>query len=80
MHSYRLIHRHEAHECSVAFASWKGLDSPLRGYSAVSSCLAGGHEIWFDLEAASEMAALAFLPRFVAERSTVVRVREVAIP
>lgn len=80
MSSFRLVHRHQAHECPAAYASWKGYTSPLRGNSAVSSCLAGGHEIWFDLEAESAADALAMLPRYVAERSVAARIGEVSIP
>ncbi len=80
MPSYRLTHRHEAAECPAAYASWKGHDSPLRGLSAVSSCLVGDHEIWFDLDAEDEATALAMLPRYISERSVVVSTREVPIP
>jgi hypothetical protein len=45
-----------------------------------SSCLTGGHGLWWQVEAASRVAALALLPRFVAERTTPVQVREVQIP
>ncbi len=80
MNTYRVVHRHEAHECPTSYAAWKGHDSPLRGLRVVSSCPAGGHQIWFDLDADSETTALSLLPRFVAERSEAVRTGEVAIP
>ena len=80
MSPYRLVHRHQAHECPIAYAAWKGYDSPLRGLRAVSSCPVGGHEIWFDLEADNETAALAHLPHYLAERSVAVKIGEVSIP
>ena len=76
---YRLTHTHEAAECSVAYASWKGSDSPLRGKAAVTSCLSGRHEVWWDVAADSAELALARLPRFVAERTVAARVGDVVI-
>jgi hypothetical protein len=46
----------------------------------LASCLAGGHAIWWTVEAASELEALALLPEYVAERTTAVHVSEVEIP
>ena len=56
-------------ECAAAFAAWSGFDSPLRHRPAPSTCLAGGHAIWWRVEAATHAAALALLPRYVAERT-----------
>ena len=61
----------QPHECGVAFASFKGHESPLRHRAALASCASGGHAIWWTVEAATEADALALLPFFVAERSTV---------
>jgi hypothetical protein len=77
---FLLHHRHEPAECAAAFASWQGFDSPLRHRLAASSCLTGGHGLWWQVEAGSSRAALALLPRFVAERTTPIQVREVQIP
>ena len=77
---YMLHHRHDAAECGVVFASFKGHDSPLRHQLALASCDTGGHAIWWTVEAASEEDALALLPFYVAERTTSTRVSEVEIP
>lgn len=80
MSGYLLHHRHEARECGVVFASFKGHESPLRHRGTLASCRSGGHEIWWTVDAEDEEAALALLPFFVAERTTVTRVSEVQIP
>ena len=49
---FLLHHRHAAHECGPSFAAWKGFDSPLRHGVAPSTCLAGGHAVWWRVEAA----------------------------
>jgi hypothetical protein len=77
---FLLHHSHEATECAVAFAAWQGFESPLRHSHAASSCLAGGHGLWWRVEAGSVQDALALLPRFVAERTTPIQIREVQIP
>ena len=77
---YLLHHVHAAEDCGVAFASFKGDDSPLRKQAATASCLSGGHAIWWTVEAATERDALAMLPWYVAERTTAIRVAEVQIP
>ena len=80
MTRYLLEHRHAPAECGVAFASFKGHDSPLRHQLTLASCRSGGHTIWWTVEAASEEDALSQLPFFVAERTTVSPVSEVRIP
>jgi hypothetical protein len=80
MPRYLLHHHHEPTECGPAFAAWKGFDSPLRRHSALGSCLQGGHAIWWDVHAVDVRTALALLPPYVAERTTVFPVSEVAIP
>lgn len=80
MARYLIHNRHEAHECGVVFASFKGVDSPLRHRPTLASCRSGGHEIWWTVEAAGEEEALGQLPSFVAERSTITGVDEVEIP
>jgi hypothetical protein len=77
---YVLQHRHEAHECGVVFASFKGHHSPLRRQATLASCRSGGHAIWWTVEAASEAEALALLPFYVAERTTAASVSRVDIP
>ena len=80
MPRYLLHHHHEPGECGVAFAAFTGHPSPLRHTTTVASCLSGGHEIWWLVDAAGPDQALGQLPFFVAERSTVTEIREVHIP
>jgi hypothetical protein len=80
MSRYLLEHRHGPHECGVVFASFRGHESPLRHQATVASCRSGGHAIWWTVEAASEEDALRLLPSYVADRTIVTRVSEVAIP
>ena len=80
MASFLLHHRHDPAKCGVAFAAFKGHSSPLRRGATFASCAAGGHEIWWVVEADSERAALDLLPHYVAQRSTVVPIRKVLIP
>jgi hypothetical protein len=80
MPCFFIHHRHEAHECGVAFASFRGHESPLRHRATLASCLSGGHAIWWSVRAADEQAALGLLPYFVARRATATRVAEVDIP
>jgi hypothetical protein len=77
---YQVTHRHAPRECETAFAAWHGFESPLRGQPTTSSCLAGGHRLWWQVEAETAAEVLALLPPFVAERSEVAEVREVPIP
>jgi hypothetical protein len=77
---FLLQHRHEPNECGVVFASFKGHASCLRHRPTLASCRSGGHAIWWTVDAASEEDALAQLPLYVAERTTVSRVNEVEIP
>jgi hypothetical protein len=78
--TFLVRHRHEAADCRFAYASWKGVDSPLRHRPAMSSCAKGGHELWWTLEAPDAPAALAQLPAFIAERSDATEVSDVRIP
>ena len=80
MPSFLLHHRHEPGKCGVAFAAFKGHDSPLRHSATFASCAAGGHEIWWVVDAESPEHALDLLPSYVAERSTAVAIRKVQIP
>ena len=80
MPRFLIHHRHQARECPAAFAAWKGFSSPLRHRATIASCLAGGHEVWWETEAASEQDAIAQLPHFVAMRAQVIRVSEVQVP
>jgi hypothetical protein len=77
---YLLHHRHEPNECAAAFAAWNGFDSPLRHERVPSTCLAGGHSLWWRVRAAGLDEALALLPRFVASRTVPTEVRDVEIP
>jgi hypothetical protein len=80
MPRFLIHHRHAASACGVAFAAFRGHESPLRRAPALASCAAGDHAIWWTVEAPSEADALALLPFFVAERSTAVAIDEVQIP
>jgi len=80
LRTYLITHRHEPQDCAIAFAAWRGHDSPLRRETTLSSCLEGGHSIWWQIEARSEAEALELLPDWVAERSEISCVREIAIP
>ena len=77
---FLLRHRHSAADCRFAYAAWNGFESPLRRNEALSSCSNGEHSIVWTVAAADEAAALAQLPDYVAERTEVLEVSEVAIP
>jgi hypothetical protein len=80
MPRFLIHHRHEPHECGVAFAAFRGHDTPLRHRVTLASCAFGGHAIWWTVEATGRDDALALLPFFVAERATATQVGEVEIP
>jgi hypothetical protein len=80
MACFLLHHRHDASECGVVFAAFRGHRSPLRHRATLSSCASGGHEIWWRVEVDTEVAALDLLPPFVADRTVATRVSEVDIP
>ena len=80
MPRFVMQHRHQPHECGVAFKAFKGYDSPLRHRAALASCASGGHAIWWTVEASSADDALRLLPFFVAQRTTATQVSEVEIP
>jgi hypothetical protein len=80
MSDFLLQHHHDPGECESAFAAWRSFDSPLRGSSAPSTCLAGSHRIWWLVEAPDADSALALLPDFVASRTEATSVRYVAVP
>jgi hypothetical protein len=80
MPEFLIHHRHDAAECGVVFASFRGVASPLRHRPTLASCPCGGHEIWWSVEADGECAALDLLPFYVAERATAIRVERVEIP
>jgi len=80
MNDFLLQHQHEPGECEASFAAWRDFDSPLRGSSAPSTCLAGDHRIWWWVRAPHRAGALAQLPAYVAERTHAVHVRPVPIP
>ena len=80
MPAFLLQHEHQPSECAAAFAAWQGFDSPLRHGRVPSTCLAGGHAIWWTVTARDPQQALGLLPRYVAQRTDAVEVREVDIP
>jgi hypothetical protein len=75
-----LCHRHDPSECGVVFAAFKGHKSPLRHRTTLASCDSGGHTIWWTVDAATEDAALAHLPPYVAVRTAATQVSEVRMP
>jgi hypothetical protein len=77
---FLLQHRHAPGECAAAFAAWHGFDSPLRHCWAPSTCLAGGHALWWRVKAPDSAAALSLLPPYVARRTDATEVRDVRIP
>jgi hypothetical protein len=80
MRTFVLHHRHEAHECDATFAAWAGFRSPLRHEPVRSTCLDGGHGLYWVVQATDRDGALALLPRYVAQRTSAIQVREVEIP
>jgi len=80
MAQFVLHHRHDPEQCGVAFAAFKGHDSPLRHRPTLASCRSGGHQIWWTVHAATEQDALDLLPYYVAERTTASQVSQVEIP
>jgi hypothetical protein len=80
MPRYMVHHRHQRNECRVAFAAWRGFSSPLRSRTTIASCGFGGHEMWWQVEADSEVEALALLPDWVARRTLIARIGEVGMP
>jgi hypothetical protein len=80
MPSYLLHHQHEPADCATAFAAWAGFESPLRHQPAASTCMAGGHAVWWRVQAQDRAAALGLLPPYVAERTTSIEIREIEIP
>jgi hypothetical protein len=87
MPTFVLTHRHAPEECPVAFAAWKGFESPLRQHATISSCAStnrqpesGDHIIWWTVEAADPAAALALLPPYIAERTEITEAGDVPIP
>lgn len=79
-----LNHRHAPEHCGVAFAAWRGYESPLRHSHALASCASpgtdGDHLLTWTVEADSAEHALAMLPPWLAERADAQQVGEVAIP
>jgi hypothetical protein len=80
MTRFLLHHRHDERQCGVAYAAFKGETTPLRRRPVVASCLSGGHEMWWLVEAGSTDEALAQLPHFLATRATATPITEVHIP
>jgi hypothetical protein len=83
---FALRHRHAARECGIAYAAWRGFESPLRHEPTLATCgsddaaACGEHLLLWTVDAESEAAALALLPGWLAERAEVRRVEEVPIP
>ena len=69
---YLIHHRHEPDECGVVFASFQGHESPLRHRATLASCASAGTRSGGTVEAMNERDALAMLPPYVAQRTTVI--------
>jgi hypothetical protein len=83
MPRFMLVHSHRPAECRVAFAAWRGFDSPLRHAATAGSCAQSGsdtHRIWWAVDAPDAGSAVAHLPPWVAERTVAERVSQVTIP
>jgi hypothetical protein len=79
MPTYLLVHTHGEAECRVAYAAWRGFDSPLRGLHAIASCASGDHRMFWTVQADSFEAALRQLPPYLAQRTHASEVSEVTI-
>ena len=83
---FALRHRHSPRECAVAYAAWRGFQSPLRHEPTLATCGSGScddaadHLLMWTVDAESEQAALALLPPWLAERTEAYGVSEVPIP
>ena len=77
---FLLHHRHAPAECAAAFAAWTGFRARCATGAAASTCLAGGHALWWRVQADDAAAALALLPTFVARRTVPIEIRDVEIP
>ena len=80
MPGFILHHRHDPVECGIAFAAWRGFDSPLRHRHTHGTCFLGGHELWWLVDASTPGGALAQLPPWLAQRTRIVRIGDVDIP
>ena len=80
MPRFLIHHRHRPGECGIAFVAFRGHDGELRKHTALSACPYGEHAIWWIVHAADEERALAMLPFFVAQRSSVTPVTDVVLP
>ena len=82
MPRFMLVHSHRPSECRVAFAAWRGFDSPLRHAATSATCTESSdtHRIWWAIDAADEESAFEHLPPWVAERTVAERVSRVEIP
>jgi hypothetical protein len=79
MATFVLAHAHEQAECQIAYAAWRGYDSPLRGLDAMASCANGDHRIYWTVDADDASEALRQLPPYLAQRTHASEVRRVAI-
>ena len=77
---YLLEHRHQPDECAVAFAAWKGFDSPRRQRAVLCSCRSGGHRLWFVVPAATADGAPAPVAALRRARTAAITIGEVTIP
>jgi hypothetical protein len=79
MPTYLLAHAHSDDDCRVAYAAWRGFESPLRGQHAIASCASGDHRMFWTVQANSPGEALNQLPPYLAQRTHASEVRDVAI-
>lgn len=74
MPTFLLEHQHDAADCGVAVAAWRGWTGTPRPLVALRGCAGGDHRGWFVVEAPDGETALRRLPPWVAARSGVVAV------
>jgi hypothetical protein len=79
MATYLLAHTHGEADCRVAYAAWRGYESPLRGQKAIASCASGEHRMFWTVQADTPSEALKQLPPYLAQRTDVSEMREVTI-
>ena len=77
---FLLHHHHEPAECEAAFAAWRGFSSPLRRHPAPSTCLAGGHALWWKVEAADQRASTRAAAGLRRAPNGPIEVRDIEIP
>ena len=79
MARFVLAHAHDHAECQIAYAAWRGYESPLRGLEAMASCANGEHRMYWTVDADTASDALLQLPPYLAARTRASEVQPVTI-